>query len=56
MIAYFPNELLYLIHHIQKLLAQIVYKARFSSLSSVGVHLPVVLMPDLAVISLKSYI
>ncbi len=40
----------------QKLLVQIVYKARFSSLSSVGIHLPAVLMSDLVVINFKSHI
>ncbi len=54
--VYFPYELLYLIHHFQRLLAQIVYKVRFSSLSSVGIQLPAVLMLDLAVKSLKSHI
>ncbi len=39
-----------------QLLAQIVYKARVSSLSSVGFHLLAVVMPDEVVINFKSHI
>ncbi len=43
----------YLIRHFLRLLAQIVYKARFSSLSSVDSHSAAVSMPDLAVKALS---
>ncbi len=56
MMADFPHERLYLIRHFLGLLAQIINKTSFSSLSSVGSYLAAIYMPDLAVKSLKSHI